>query len=82
MCVCVCVCVCAYAHTSLRMLVLQRPSLKQLSEMILACVHTFIRGRLVCIHFIPGESGLCMDFGEWEEVFRVNENHWLAFNVL
>jgi hypothetical protein len=30
---------------------------------------------------IPGEPQVYRDFGEWERVFRVNENHWLEFKV-
>ena len=45
--------------------------------MILACVHTFIQSGVVCIHFIQGAPRLYIDFEELEQVFRVNENHWL-----
>lgn len=51
---------------------LLRPSMKQLSKVILACAHIFIWG----------EPGLHMDLGEWVGVLRVNENRWLEFKVL
>lgn len=51
---------------------LQRSSMNQLSDMILAFVHTFIQGGLVYIHFIWGEPGVYMVLEEWEGVFREN----------
>ena len=39
-------------------------------------------GGLVCIHFTWGGKGLYTNFGEWQVVFRTNENHWLEFKVL
>ena len=37
---------------------------------------------LESIHFSQDEPGVYMDLGEWEGVFRANENHWLGFKVL
>jgi hypothetical protein len=48
--------------------------MKQLPQTILACVRTFIRDGLVHIHFIGVNRGY-MDFGEYEGIFRVNENY-------
>lgn len=53
--------------------------MKQLFETILVCAHTFICVRFKCIDFFRGRQGVYMDFGEWEGVFGVNENHWLEF---
>ena len=62
--------------------ILQQSSVRQLSLMILACAHTFIQCGLVHIYFIKGGKGLYMNFGEWEGVFKVSENHWLEFKAL
>ena len=41
-----------------------------------------VRDGLESIHFSQDEPGVYMDLGEWEGVFRANENHWLGFKVL
>lgn len=43
---------------------LQWSSMKQFSEMILACVHTFIQGALTHRQFISCEPGVYMDLEE------------------
>lgn len=61
-----------------------RTLMKKFFEVILACTHTFIQDRLVCIHFIQSDQGLYIwildrgkEFSSWMWIHQL-DNKWLC----